>query len=124
MKCIQHHVTDRSTRALRFFRVACALPALALAAALPVPGAAQTAVTIGAGKDPNLAAQIVIARDKGFFKEAGSFRGARFVLMTMGMVTARLPQSRARCPTILGQEEGWASSTTRKETHRAEASPM
>jgi NitT/TauT family transport system substrate-binding protein len=32
---------------------------------------AQTAVTIGATKDPNQAAQIVIARDKGFFKAEG-----------------------------------------------------
>ena len=32
---------------------------------------AQTAVTIGTAKDPNLASQIVIAREKGFFKEAG-----------------------------------------------------
>jgi len=32
---------------------------------------AQTAVAIGTAKDPNLAAQIVIAREKGFFKAAG-----------------------------------------------------
>jgi len=88
MKCIQHHVTDRSTRALRFFRVACALPALALAAALPVPGAAQTAVTIGAGKDPNLAAQIVIARDKGFFKEAGLDVDIKFFPSAGDLMTA------------------------------------
>ncbi len=32
---------------------------------------AQTKVTIGTAKDPNLGSQIVIAREKGFFKEAG-----------------------------------------------------
>ena len=37
----------------------------------PVAAGAQTAVTIGTAKDPNLASQIVIAREKGFFKEAG-----------------------------------------------------
>lgn len=35
------------------------------------PASAQTAVAIGTAKDPNLAAQIVIAREKGFFKAAG-----------------------------------------------------
>lgn len=35
------------------------------------PALAQTKVSIGTAKDPNLAAQIVIAREKGFFKEAG-----------------------------------------------------
>lgn len=35
------------------------------------PAGAQTAVTIGTAKDPNLAAQIVIAREKGYFKDAG-----------------------------------------------------
>ena len=32
---------------------------------------AQTKVSIGTAKDPNLGAQLVIAREKGFFKEAG-----------------------------------------------------
>jgi len=32
---------------------------------------AQTKVVIGTAKDPNLGAQIIIARDKGFFKEQG-----------------------------------------------------
>lgn len=32
---------------------------------------AQTKLTIGTAKDPNLSAQIVIARDKGFFEKAG-----------------------------------------------------
>jgi ABC-type nitrate/sulfonate/bicarbonate transport system substrate-binding protein len=36
-----------------------------------LPAAAQTKIAIGTAKDPNLAAQLVIARDKGFFKEAG-----------------------------------------------------
>lgn len=36
-----------------------------------LPAAAQTKVAIGTAKDPNLAAQLVIARDKEFFKEAG-----------------------------------------------------
>jgi NitT/TauT family transport system substrate-binding protein len=35
------------------------------------PAFAQTAVALGTAKDPNLAAQIVIAREKGFFKAAG-----------------------------------------------------
>lgn len=39
--------------------------------AMASPAFAQTKVSIGTAKDPNLAAQIVIARDKGFFKEAG-----------------------------------------------------
>ena len=44
---------------------------LAALAAFAAPGYAQTAVTVGTAKDPNLAAQIVIARDKGFFKAEG-----------------------------------------------------
>lgn len=40
-------------------------------AALLVPAQAQTKVTIGTARDPNLGAQIVIAREKGFFREAG-----------------------------------------------------
>jgi ABC-type nitrate/sulfonate/bicarbonate transport system substrate-binding protein len=36
-----------------------------------LPAAAQTKIAIGTAKDPNLAAQVIIARDKGFFKEAG-----------------------------------------------------
>lgn len=49
-----------------------ALTVLTLAwGAVPGVSTAQTKVAIGAGKDPNLAAQIVIARDKGFFKQAG-----------------------------------------------------
>jgi ABC-type nitrate/sulfonate/bicarbonate transport system substrate-binding protein len=38
---------------------------------LTMPATAQTAISIGTAKDPNLGSQIVIARDKGFFKEAG-----------------------------------------------------
>lgn len=38
---------------------------------LPIPATAQTAISIGTAKDPNLGSQIVIARDKGFFKDAG-----------------------------------------------------
>ena len=45
------------------------LAAGAFAAAMPAW--AQMNVALGTGRDPNLAAQIVIARDKGFFKEAG-----------------------------------------------------
>lgn len=44
---------------------------IALAAALPLPSAAQTKVVIGTAKDPNLAAQIAVAAAKGYFKEAG-----------------------------------------------------
>lgn len=40
-------------------------------AALALPAPAQTKVTIGTARDPNLGAQIVIAREKGYFKEAG-----------------------------------------------------
>ncbi len=49
----------------------CLLVAMTLGATAHLPAAAQTAVSIGTGKDPNLAAQIVIARDKGYFKDAG-----------------------------------------------------
>ena len=42
-----------------------------LLATTALPAAAQTALNIGTGKDPNLAAQIVVARDKGYFKDAG-----------------------------------------------------
>ncbi len=42
-----------------------------LASMAAPPALAQTKVTIGTAKDPNLAAQIVVARDKGFFKDAG-----------------------------------------------------
>lgn len=41
------------------------------ALAAPDDAAAQTKLTIGTAKDPNLSAQIVIAREKGFFEEAG-----------------------------------------------------
>ncbi len=50
------------------------LPALVLAvlcAALAATALAQTKVSIGSGRDPNLAAQIAVAREKGYFKEAG-----------------------------------------------------
>jgi len=36
-----------------------------------LPAGAQTKVAIGTARDPNLGAQIVIAREKGFFREAG-----------------------------------------------------
>ncbi len=45
------------------------LAAIASLHALPV--LAQTKVTVGTARDPNLGAQIVIAREKGFFKAAG-----------------------------------------------------
>jgi NitT/TauT family transport system substrate-binding protein len=38
---------------------------------LLTPAVAQTAVSIGTAKDPNLASQIVVARERGFFKDAG-----------------------------------------------------
>jgi NitT/TauT family transport system substrate-binding protein len=44
---------------------------LAALAAFGAPSYAQTPVTVGTAKDPNLAAEIVIARDKGFFKAEG-----------------------------------------------------
>jgi len=75
MSSIDRYTARTATpRAARFLRSVCALVAGALVAAIQLPAAAQTAptaVTIGTGKDPNLAAQIVIARDKGFFKQAG-----------------------------------------------------
>src|SRR5512132_3965840 len=44
----------------------------ALALVAPAfPANAQTPLTIGTAKDPNLAAQIVVAREQGYFKEAG-----------------------------------------------------
>jgi NitT/TauT family transport system substrate-binding protein len=36
-----------------------------------MPAQAQTKIAIGTAKDPNLAAQLTIARDKGFFKDVG-----------------------------------------------------
>ena len=51
--------------------VRCVSVVASLAAMAHLPAAAQTPVTLGTGKDPNLAAQIVIARDKGYFKDAG-----------------------------------------------------
>ena len=39
--------------------------------ATALPSEAQTKVAIGTARDPNLGAQIVIAREKGFFREAG-----------------------------------------------------
>lgn len=51
-----------------FKAVAAAAMAFAFAT---VPANAQTKLTIGTAKDPNLSAQIVIARDKGFFEQAG-----------------------------------------------------
>ena len=89
MNRIDCHATSTSTtRAARVFRIACALPVIALIATIPLPGAAQTAVIIGAGKDPNLAAQIVIARDKGFFKEAGLDVDVKFFPSAGDLMTA------------------------------------
>jgi ABC-type nitrate/sulfonate/bicarbonate transport system substrate-binding protein len=50
-----------------------AIAALTLAGTLGMAssGDAQTAVTIGTAKDPNVAAQIAIAREKGYFKQVG-----------------------------------------------------
>ena len=47
--------------------------ALALIGSISLAGEAlaQTVVSIGTAKDPNVAAQIAIAREKNFFKEAG-----------------------------------------------------
>jgi ABC-type nitrate/sulfonate/bicarbonate transport system substrate-binding protein len=42
-----------------------------VAATVTAPAIAQTKVSIGTARDPNLGAQIVIAREKGFFKDAG-----------------------------------------------------
>jgi ABC-type nitrate/sulfonate/bicarbonate transport system substrate-binding protein len=48
-----------------------ALLLLSVVAALAQPTYAQTKVTIGTARDPNLGAQIVIAREKGYFRDAG-----------------------------------------------------
>ena len=45
--------------------------ALVALAAFAGTSYAATAVTLGTAKDPNLAAEIVVARDKGFFKDEG-----------------------------------------------------
>lgn len=45
--------------------------AIAIAVASPEPSFAQTKVVIGTGKDPNLGAPLIVAREKGFFREAG-----------------------------------------------------
>jgi aliphatic sulfonates family ABC transporter substrate-binding protein len=50
--------------------IAAAFAAL-MSAAMPTLYAAQTTVSIGTAKDPNLAAQIAIARAKGYFQGAG-----------------------------------------------------
>jgi ABC-type nitrate/sulfonate/bicarbonate transport system substrate-binding protein len=50
---------------------AVAATAVAVAVLMATPASAQIKVTIGTAKDPNLGAQIAIARDKGYFKEAG-----------------------------------------------------
>ena len=63
---LRFHLRSGQPAVGRFVAVLCV--ALGLAAE---PAAAQTAVTVGTAKDPNLAAQIVIAREKGFFKDAG-----------------------------------------------------
>ncbi len=84
----RHAATGSATRTARFFRIVCALSAIALATTMPRPVAAQTAVTIGAGKDPNLAAQIVIARDKGYFKDAGLDADLKFFPSAGDLMTA------------------------------------
>lgn len=89
MNSINRRTASPATaRSARSFRTACTASLLALGALLPLPGAAQTAVTIGAGKDPNLAAQIVIARDKGFFKEAGLDAEVKFFPSAGDLMTA------------------------------------
>lgn len=54
----------------RFARICAALAISALIAGQG-PSFAQTKVIIGTAKDPNLGAQLIIARDKGYFREAG-----------------------------------------------------
>lgn len=53
---------------MKHIRYAFLATAASIAAA---PSWAQTEVTIGTARDPNLAAQIVIADDQGFFEDAG-----------------------------------------------------
>jgi len=62
----------RTRTTLRMAALATRLAALvASLVAFAGPAQAATAVTLGTAKDPNLAAEIVIARDKGFFKDEG-----------------------------------------------------
>lgn len=63
-----HHICRRSG-----IRHVAATAVLGLAVLFAGPGAAaaQTKLTLGTAKDPNLSAQIVIAREKGFFAEHG-----------------------------------------------------
>lgn len=42
-----------------------------ISVAIPQPSTAQTKISIGTGKDPNLAAQIAVAAAKGYFRESG-----------------------------------------------------
>ena len=49
----------------------CAALAFSTLVAGQGPSFAQTKVIIGTAKDPNLGAQLIIARDKGYFREAG-----------------------------------------------------
>jgi len=59
-----------SVRTNVFASVICALMLLVAAFVSP-PAFAQTKIAIGTAKDPNLGSQLVIARERGFFKEAG-----------------------------------------------------
>lgn len=49
----------------------CAALAFSVLVVWQGPSFAQTKVIIGTAKDPNLGAQLIIARDKGYFREAG-----------------------------------------------------
>jgi ABC-type nitrate/sulfonate/bicarbonate transport system substrate-binding protein len=51
--------------------ILCAAFATAIVIASPGPAFAQTKVIIGTGKDPNLGAPLIVAQEKGFFREAG-----------------------------------------------------
>ena len=62
----------RTQTTLRNVALATRAAALLVAlAAFASPAYAATAVTLGTAKDPNLAAEIVVARDRGFFKDEG-----------------------------------------------------
>lgn len=62
----------RTRTTLRMAAIATRLAALLTALVVFAgPTYAATAVTLGTAKDPNLAAEIVVARDKGFFKDEG-----------------------------------------------------
>lgn len=70
--CFNSKMCQPRPRPVRVFAwIVGLLAALAGALAGDSPATAQTKVVLGTAKDPNLGSQLVIAREKGFFKDAG-----------------------------------------------------